>query len=113
MKIGERKPIEINTSHTNIPLTVIAVTLVVMWVSLGVLSHARYVSHSSSVISMAFAIGNAMPIIAVPMLYALYAMINQLKKKNAEQQNQIDELKRELEERRQTGDSSRQTADSR
>ena len=38
--------------------------------------------------------------VTIPLI-VLYVVVNELKKKSAEQQNQIDELKRELENRKQ------------
>jgi len=48
-------------------------------------------------------IGSSAVVIVIITLITLYATIDDLKKENAEQQNQIDELKRELESMKQNG----------
>jgi len=79
-------------------LMLVGVPVVVMWQCIFIFSQARYISVSDGTLSHAFAIGNAMPILVVPGLFALLGMIQELKMIINAQKKQIDDLKRELEE---------------
>jgi len=79
-------------------VVVIVVPVVVMWRSIFILSQARYVTFSDETLSHAFGIGNAMPILVIPGIFAFLGVIQELKMIINAQKKQIDDLKRELEE---------------
>ena len=88
-----------------VPLIQVAVVLAVMSVVISIFGfaiastcYAPVGSTSGRTLSRAFAIGNAMPILGFPGLFMLWAVIHECRKMIAAQKNEIDNLKRELEE---------------
>ena len=61
--------------HFRVVLAVVVVVIpvVVMWWCISILSQARYVTFSDETLSHAFGIGNAMPILVVPGIFAFWA----------------------------------------
>ena len=84
------------------------ITLVVMWACISFFAfaiastcYAPIAFASTMQLGIVIAIGNALPIMGLPSLLMLRAMTNELWKTIAAQQTQIDDLKRELESRKQ------------
>jgi hypothetical protein len=81
-------------------LITIIVPLLVMWMCIFFMMQG-YHTDDRRTITNAFAIGNAVPILVVPGIYGFWGIIDKFRKTIIAQQNQIDELKRELEEMKQ------------
>jgi type VI protein secretion system component VasK len=81
-------------------LITIIVPLLVMWMCISLMMNGYYADDRRT-ITNAFFIGNAMPILTSTGIVGFWAMMRESKKIITAQQNQIDELKRELEEMKQ------------
>ena len=88
------------SSQVEFALVKAAVAMTIMWLCVIIISMARFYAVSETALNHAFGFGIAMPILGVPGLVTLWAMIKEFRMTIAAQQTQIDDLKHEWESRK-------------